>query len=191
MFSRGDAVPVLTLLILLVCATTVFAGADPAHDLAITKNHRTLYVVQALNHASSGKLQVSPGDACEIYSAGSLGLVSQSSGKAIVEYRPALVFLHGGKLVNLWSAAKVGLGHFCPPGTHFELPSQELTRLDAARLLSIQDPVIRFDGEGMAWESRHLRMSREARKIPLGSERWAAIQHENSQELLASVEFSR
>lgn len=75
------------------------ASSDPVRDVAITKAHRTLYTVRVLNSAATNALFVGPGDACEIYSAGSLGILSQGGGSALVEYHPALVFLHQGELI--------------------------------------------------------------------------------------------
>lgn len=166
----------LSLFIVLLCTLPAFAGSDPALDVAKTKANRTLYTVRALNSASTGAIAVAPGDACEIYSAGSIGLLSQAAGKAVVEYHPALVFLHDGELVNLWAATKAGLGHFCPAGTQFETTLAEMERLDASRQLDIQERVVSSDGEGFSWQSRRLRLAREARKIALGSERWAALE---------------
>ncbi|MHB1399600.1 MAG: hypothetical protein ACYDAI_18090 [Trichloromonadaceae bacterium] len=160
----------LSLSILLLCTPPAFAGSDPALDVAKTKAYRTLYTVRALNSAATGAIAVAPGDACEIYSAGSIGLVSQTAGNAVVEYHPALVFLHDGELVNLWTATKAGLGHFCPVGTQFETTLAEMERLDAARLLTIEEQVVSSDEVGLSWQSRHLRLAREARKIALSAD---------------------
>ncbi len=165
--------------IIMLCTLPALASSDPARDVATTKAYRTLYTVRALNSASTGAVAVAPGEACEIYSAGSIGLLSQSAGKAVVEYHPALVFLHDGELVNLWAATKAGLGHFCPAGTQFETTLAEMERLDASRLLDIQERVISSDGVGLSWQSRHLRLAREASKISLGQEQWAALEAAN------------
>lgn len=161
-------------------ALSASASSDLAHDIAITKAHRTLYAVRVLNSATTGTISVAPGDACEIYSAGALGLLSQEGGRALVEYHPALVFLHQGKLINLWAATKAGLGHFCPAGTLFEISVAELEKLERARLLDIQELVVHSEGEGLSWESRRLRLAREGNKIALGAERWAALEQENT-----------
>lgn len=181
----------LSISILLFCTFPAFAGSEPALDVAKTKAYRTLYTVRALNSASTGAIAVAPGDACEIYSAGSIGLLSQSAGKAVVEYHPALIFLHAGELVNLWSAAKAGLGHFCPVGTQFETTLAEMERLEAARLLNIQEQVASSAGVGLSWQSRHLRLTREASKISLGAEQWAALEAENPHEVAMKSEVAR
>lgn len=164
----------LGLSILMLCTLPAFASSDPARNVATTKAYRTLYTIRALNSASTGAIAVAPGDACEIYSAGAIGLLSQTGGKAVVEYHPALVFLHAGALVNLWAATKAGFGHFCPAGTQFETTLAEVARLEALRLLDIQEQVVSSDGEGLSWQSRRLRLAREASKIPLDGQALSA-----------------
>lgn len=167
------------------------ASSDPILDIAITKAHRTLYTVRVLNSATTGSISVAPGDACEIYSAGALGLLSQEGGRALVEYHPALVFLHQGELINLWAATKIGLGHFCPAGARFEIPVLELERLERARLLDVQELVGPSEGDGVRWESRRLRLAREGNKISLGAERWAALEQEHNRVVVGFAEVVR
>jgi hypothetical protein len=180
----------LGLSILLLCTLPAFASSDPARDVEMTKAYRTLYAVRALNSASTGAIAVAPGDACEIYSAGAIGLLSHTGGNAVVEYHPALVFLHAGELVNLWAATRAGLGHFCPAGTQFATTLAEVDRLDASRLLDIQELVVSSDGEGLSWQSRRLRLARESSKIPLGAQALAAASVDSEAEVALAAHRS-
>lgn len=181
----------LGLSLIVLCTLAAFASSNPDRDVATTKAYRTLYTVRVLNFAATGVISVAPGDSCEIYSAGAIGLLSQSAGKAVVEYHPALVFLHAGELINLWAATKAGLGHFCPAGTQFETTLAEIERLDASRLLDIQERVVSSDGEGLSWQSRRLRLAREASKIPLGAQQWAVLEAANHPAVTMQAEGSR
>lgn len=182
---------VLSFSIALLWVFPAAASSDPAKDIALTKAHRTLYTVRVLNSATTGSFSVAPGDACEVYSAGAIGLLSQEEGRALVEYHPALVFLHQGELINLWAATKAGLGHFCPAGARFEISVMELERLERARLLDVQELVGQSEGEKVRWESRRLRLAREGKKISLGAERWAALEQEHNRVVVGFSEVLR
>ncbi|AJF08310.1 hypothetical protein [Geoalkalibacter subterraneus] len=126
-------------LVSVVFFVVIFSAASASAQVFDIVEQRKLIKVSATNSASYGATSISQGEDCWVYAGGRVDLLEGFPWEdhVRVRYQPAMVFLDGGEMVNVWAKFRREDLDLCPSGTEFNVESRLVDAWEQRRKMTV------------------------------------------------------